>query len=496
MATEDTPLLRPPIQPATKYEIKRVVLACLPMLLLTAADGAFMLASFPMLGSRFGHLDDVPWCMIAYQVGVIFGQSVYSRLSDQYGRKQIMLLAHFLFIVGIGCQCLAPNFWFIVAARSITGLGTAGMPLMLNTILNDICSEKSRSAWHGINACGQLLGAVGGGYIVDHYGWQVAFQGECAWAVLSFGIVWWCLPPSRLDGSWTECNIRAAFVLALSLISLVFCLDNDLAGIAIPLIPFIGFSLAFWWLERHATVPLLPWESLRDKPMIYVVGIAPITAFTDMSILSLVPYYAQASNMRAIMAIGGLGMVFTAGEILGHFLCSSIQRDRHVFISSRALSCLSVCILLINKGWVKLVGLVLAGFSSGLANGTSMTMIMRYTERKGVKKDRCILYGLYHLVIAIGNLIAQSMIIWTLQHLTARNIRSSLHREPPDDIDKLVKHCLERFDSIGTLPDWLRRRVLASFLKAIQTCFGYVLAISAIGAIVSFRYGSRYPRKA
>jgi hypothetical protein len=69
-----------------------------------------------------------------------------------------------------------------------------------------------------------------------------------------------------------------------------------------------------------------------------------------LQILSLLPYYAQVSNMRAIMAIGGLGMIFTAGEILGHLLCSSIQRDRHVFISSRALSFLSVGALLINQG--------------------------------------------------------------------------------------------------------------------------------------------------
>ncbi|CBF85288.1 predicted protein [Aspergillus nidulans FGSC A4] len=267
---------------------------------------------------------------------------------------------------------------------------------------------------------------------------------------------------------------------------------NDLAGVVVPLISFIAFSLAFWWLERCATTPLLPWKSLRDKPMAYVVGLAPITAFIDMSILSLLPYYAQVSNMRAIMAIGGLGMIFTAGEILGHLLCSSIQRDRHVFISSRALSFLSLTI----RDWVKLVGLVLAGFSSGLANGTSMTMIMRYTGRKGVKQDRCILYGVYHLVIAIGNLLAQSMIIWLLQRLIERNIRSSLHRELPDDIDKIVKHCLESFEYAGTLPAWLSRRVRASFLEAIKTCFGYMLVISAAGAIVSFRYGSRYPKTA
>jgi hypothetical protein len=83
---------------------------------------------------------------------------------------------------------------------------------------------------------------------------------------------------------------------------------------------------------------------------------------------------------------------------------------------------------------------------------------------------------------------------------------------------QIVKHCLESFEYAGTLPAWLSRRVRASFLEAIKTCFGkspsagilgslayridavyllgYMLVISAAGAIVSFRYGSRYPKTA
>lgn len=79
------------------------------------------------LGSQFDHLGDAAWAMMTYQVGVIIGQSIvsipqpmkarratnhvyspqYSRLSDQYGRKQIMLIAHVLFIVGTVCAWLA-----------------------------------------------------------------------------------------------------------------------------------------------------------------------------------------------------------------------------------------------------------------------------------------------------------------------------------------------------------------------------------------------------
>ncbi|BCS25242.1 MFS transporter [Aspergillus puulaauensis] len=485
-AEEDMPLLGPRTQPATKSEVKRVMLAGLPMLLLTAADGAFMLASFSTLGSNFGHLGDAAWAIMTYQVGVIIGQSIYSRLSDRYGRKQIMLFAHFLFIVGTFCAWQAPGFWYIVAARFLVGLGTAGMPLMLNTILNDICSQRSRSALHGGVLVGQFLGSIGGGYTLAKYSPQMVFRCEFIWALLSFAILCWFLPTSNLDDLPAQCNIRGAFVLAFSLVCLVVCLDNDLVAFWVPLALCIAAALVFGWLERHATVSLVPWERLQDRPMMYVIGIAPITAFIDMSILSLIPYYVQASHTGSIVTIGWLNMTFTVAEIFGHFLCSLIQRDRHVFIASRALSSLSAGVLLINKDWVKLVGLILAGLSSALANGNSMTMIIRHTEVKATNKDRGILYGIYHLVISIGNLLSQSMIIWMLQGLIARYIRSSLDHDSSDDIDKLVKKCLESFDYIDTLPDWLGLSVLQSFLDAIRTCISmtstqYSLASRVLG---------------
>lgn len=321
------------------------------------------------------------------------------------------------------------------------------------------------------------------------------FRCEFIWALLSFAILCWFLPSTALDDLPAQCNIRAAFVLAFSLVCLVVCLDNDFVVFWVPLALCIAAASVFGWLEGHAAVALIPWERLQDGPMKYVICIASITAFVDMSVLSLIPYYVQASHIGSIVIIGWLNMTFPVAEILGHCLCSLIQRDRYVFIASRTLSCLSLGILWINKDWAKLVGLILAGLSSALANGTSMTIIMRYTENKGINKDRCILYGIYHLVIAIGNLLAQSMIIWMLQSLIARNIRSSLDHDFPDDIDKLVKKCLESFDYIDTLPDWLSLSVLQSFLDAIQTSIRYILVISGIGALIAFLCGSKNPKE-
>lgn len=110
------------------------------------------------------------------------------------------------------------------------------------------------------------------------------FQCEFIWALLSFAVLCWFLPATKLDYLPAQCNIGGAFVLALSLVCLVVCLDNDFVAFWVPLALCIAAALAFSWLERHATVSLVPWGRLQNRAMMYVIGIAPITAFIDMSV--------------------------------------------------------------------------------------------------------------------------------------------------------------------------------------------------------------------
>lgn len=122
------------------------------------------------------------------------------------------------------------------------------------------------------------------------------FRYEFIWALLSFIILCWFLPSPALDDLPAQCNIRAAFVLAFSLVCLVVCLDNDFVAFWVPLALCIAAASVFGWLEGHATVALIPWERLQDGAMIYVIGIAPITAFVDMSV-SAIPTGAKQPSI-------------------------------------------------------------------------------------------------------------------------------------------------------------------------------------------------------
>jgi hypothetical protein len=110
---------------------------------------------------------------------------------------------------------------------------------------------------------------------------------ELGYALLSFALVWWLLSPPTHDLLPTPFNIPGAIALALCLGSLVSFLDTDHFGVGIPLILVIVFAIALYWMETHAEASLVPWKRLGDKSMLYVLGLAPITAVTDMSVRTM-----------------------------------------------------------------------------------------------------------------------------------------------------------------------------------------------------------------
>jgi hypothetical protein len=153
------------------------------------------------------------------------------------------------------------------------------------------------------------------------------FRCEFIWALLSFAILCWFLPSTALDDLPAQSNIRAAFVLAFSLVCLVVCLDNDFVVFWVPLALCIAAASVFGWLEGHATVALIPWERLQDGPMKYVICIASITAFVDMSV-SAIPTGTKQPSI-ADSSLPGIKSYSILRAGLAHWLHSHYRLAKH-----------------------------------------------------------------------------------------------------------------------------------------------------------------------
>ncbi|WP_328914615.1 MULTISPECIES: DHA2 family efflux MFS transporter permease subunit [unclassified Streptomyces] len=157
-------------------------------LLLTAAatfmaflDTTVVNVAFPDLRTDFPHesLTNLTWVVTSY--GVLFAALLTpaGRFADVFGRKQLFLGSLVVFSAASLACAVAPNVDFLIVARAVQGIGSAGMiPAALGLVLAETPAEKRAEAIGIWGAAGSMAAAAGpslGGLLVSEFNWRSVF---------------------------------------------------------------------------------------------------------------------------------------------------------------------------------------------------------------------------------------------------------------------------------------------------------------------------------
>ncbi|HNX39131.1 MAG TPA: MFS transporter [Methanothrix sp.] len=125
------------------------------------------------------------------------------RLSDRSGRKRIMLLGLATFTLLPPLYIYADNAWFLLAVRSLGGLGASAVWPIAMALIVDQADSKSRGAamgWYNASFFSALaLGPLIGGALYDRLGLYAPFYLWAALGAASLLIVHWrVVEPERI----------------------------------------------------------------------------------------------------------------------------------------------------------------------------------------------------------------------------------------------------------------------------------------------------------
>jgi ACDE family multidrug resistance protein len=100
-------------------------------------------------------------------------------LADRFGRRRVLVPCLVVFGVAGGLGGLAPTFWFLVLARFVQGIGSAGLINLAVVIIGDHWSGNERAGAIGRNVAVltvslAVLPAVGG-LLTELGTWRLAF---------------------------------------------------------------------------------------------------------------------------------------------------------------------------------------------------------------------------------------------------------------------------------------------------------------------------------
>ncbi|MEK1906145.1 MAG: Bcr/CflA family multidrug efflux MFS transporter [Pseudomonas sp.] len=155
----------------------------------------FYLPTFPTLARHFAtDVEHIQMSLASYFVGIALGQLIYGPMADRFGRRRPLLVGVVLFTLASLACALAQSLEALIIARFVQALGGCAGMVISRAVVRDMCdplqSAKAFSKLMLVMGVAPILAPMGGGVLLDLFGWQsvfyalMLFSGLCLLAVL------------------------------------------------------------------------------------------------------------------------------------------------------------------------------------------------------------------------------------------------------------------------------------------------------------------------
>ncbi len=136
--------------------------------------------------------EDSSWILAAFLIMGAVMTPIAGKLSDMYGKKKILLIILGVYTLGLLLGTLATNFYSIVIARAIQGIGISMFPIAFGIIRDKFPPEKlaiAQGIFSSTLSGGAIIGLILGGIIIENFGWQATFLFIMPLAITLFAII-------------------------------------------------------------------------------------------------------------------------------------------------------------------------------------------------------------------------------------------------------------------------------------------------------------------
>lgn len=157
---------------------------------LGAIDSTVTTTALPTISREIGGSDNYVWIANSYLFTSTVPQPLYAQVANIFGRRNPMLVAIALFVLGSGLAGGATSSGMLIAARTVQGLGTGGLYVLSDIIICDIIPPRYRgpylSAVLSTAAIGTTVGPIIGGAFAQ-VNWRWVFVRSVALSGLPMG---------------------------------------------------------------------------------------------------------------------------------------------------------------------------------------------------------------------------------------------------------------------------------------------------------------------
>ncbi|KAJ7131555.1 major facilitator superfamily domain-containing protein [Mycena crocata] len=324
---------------------------------LTAVSTALPVITDDLHGTQF------VWVGSAYALSSTAFLPMSGGVAEVFGRRLVMLGALFCFALGSVLCGAAPTMNFLIAGRTVQGLGAGGLTSLTQIVLSDLVPLRDRGTFNGLIglawAIASFMGPVIGGVLADHGAWRWLFYLNIFTSALAAILVLLFLklktPPGtvreklgRMDwiGNFLVIAASSAVVIALTWGGIQYPWSS--ARVLVPLcLGVVGLGVFLVYEVKYATHPIVPYSlmstatGLSGYLQTFIASVVMITSIYYM------PVFFQACKGASPTASGvdvfGLGFVIAPSNIVAGL---TISRTKHY----RPQLWLSWCFIMVAAG--------------------------------------------------------------------------------------------------------------------------------------------------
>jgi EmrB/QacA subfamily drug resistance transporter len=341
-STEDDPALG--LSQRAKFEILGAIMLGL---FLGALDQTIVGPVLPRIVTELKGADYYTWVVTAYLLTSTVSVPIYGKLSDLYGRKQLLMGGIVLFLIGSALSGLSQEMWQLVLFRGIQGLGAGSLFPISLAVIGDLFSPAERGKYQGLFGAvfgiSFLVGPFTGGWLTDNLSWHWIFYVNLPIGLIALAVIARLLPsmhhaPKEARIDWLGV---ATLVLGLVPILIGFTQAETIAftdpNVWAWLLAGAVFLVLFVVVEMRVPQPIIPLYLFRNRTFsASMVAIFFATFGFGASIIFLPLYFqvvegvsATASGYRLLPFLFGL----IASSIVSGQMVSRTGRYKWLVVS-------------------------------------------------------------------------------------------------------------------------------------------------------------------
>ncbi|KAM0269863.1 hypothetical protein ACHAQH_009614 [Verticillium albo-atrum] len=447
------------------------------------------------------------WVGASFLIASTAFQLINGRLSDIFGRKNLLLIC--LALMGLGdLACgFSQTAEQLFAFRAIAGIGGGGINSLVMIIVSDITTLQNRGKYQGIlGAIIALANGVGpflGGAVVESSTWRWVFWMIPIMVVPSAIVILFYLPLKHRPGNYVEkmkkidyggivLNVASTLLLLIPLsgggVTYAWASPFLISTITIGAVLAVLFVLYEWKL---AALPIMPLRLYRAPHCSYLYAQSFLIGLAYFGNFFYLPIYFQSVLKNSPLVSGALilPIVITTsfGSILSGHVMGRTGRYMPCILVGFILWTLGAGLTLIFDRGTGLCALISILVVEGAGIGLTLqpTLVGMYANSRG--EDRAVTTGLRNFIRTIGGAFGLVVSGAILSNTLSRDLTRGGYMNG-GDVARLTSSMYE-LEAMG-LGEEKMDRILAVYMEGLHFIFIFYMVCAGLALVLTAGVGN------